>query len=111
MKKNLLLVSLFIVQAVAISAQVDTVATLTKKTYMIPMRDGVKLNTVVFTPTNYNKPVPILIERTPYSANFSVADNATVPVDKWPGYYRSMLKEGYILVFQDIRGKFGSEGT
>jgi uncharacterized protein len=92
-------------------AQPDTVINLTKKSYMIPMRDGVKLFTVVFAPTDYNKPVPLLIERTPYGANFSVKDDSTVAVNKWPGYYRGMLKEGYILVFQDCRGKFKSEGS
>ena len=50
----------------ATSAQPDTVAAYRKKTYLIPMRDGVKLFTVVLLPVNYAHAVPILMERTPY---------------------------------------------
>jgi putative CocE/NonD family hydrolase len=91
-------------------AQTDSVAFLTKHTYMIPMRDGVKLFTVVLSPVNYARPVPIVMQRTPYGANFSLKDDSAFSVNGLPGYYRNMAKGGYILVFQDIRGKFGSEG-
>ena len=111
MKKYLFLAILFISHFSVMYAQEDTVISLVKKTYMVPMRDGAKLFTVVLSPTNYNKPVPLLIERTPYGADISLHEDSTINVDRLPAYYRSMLKTGYILVRQDIRGKFKSEGS
>ena len=110
-KKSLFLVTVFASQFSAIYSQPDTVISLTKKTYMVPMRDGVKLFTMVLYPTNFNKPVPILIERTPYGADFPLKEDSALNVSKLPGYYSAMAKEGYILVFQDMRGKFKSEGS
>ena len=69
MKKLLFIVTLMSLST-AIYAQKDTISTYTKKTYMIPMRDGVKLFTVVLAPTQRTKPVPFLIQRTPYGAEF-----------------------------------------
>lgn len=91
-------------------AQTDTVAAYRKKTYMIPMRDGVKLFTVVLSPDNHTAAVPILIERTPYGADFGLHEDSLWATNRMPAYYRNMAKEGYILVFQDIRGKFKSQG-
>jgi len=70
------------------------------------MRDGVKLFTVVFTPDNIATPLPILIQRTPYSAD---AYEGYSPLDD--SYIAAMAKEGYIFVHQDIRGRFKSEGS
>src|SRR5689334_12956405 len=90
-------------------AQPDNI--LYKKTsVMIPMRDGVKLYTVIFSPYNYNSSVPILIQRTPYSASVPVRDDSVMTIPTNSTYYY-LAKEGYIFVFQDIRGKFKSEGT
>ena len=77
---------------------------------MVPMRDGVKLFTLVFYPTNFNQVVPILIERTPYGADFPLAEDSSISISKLPSYYSSLVRDGYILVFQDMRGKFKSEG-
>jgi uncharacterized protein len=111
MKKSLFIAILFSCKFIAIYAQADTIVSLTKKTYMIPMRDGVKLFTVVLSPANYNKPVPILIERTPYGADFPLKEDSALNINRLPAYYSTMVKEGYILVFQDMRGKFKSEGS
>lgn len=111
MKKQLLLLGLFMGQLALLKAQPPAIASYTKKSYMIPMRDGTKLFTVVLSPTGYDKPVPFLIQRTPYGADWPVKEDSAIATDNLPGYYRSMAKEGYILVFQDIRGKFKSEGT
>ena len=73
---------------------------------MIPMRDGVKLFTTILTPVNATKPVPVLIQRTPYGATVPETFN---PLDFT--YISNMAKEGYIFVIQDIRGKYRSEGT
>lgn len=76
-----------------------------KKEVMIPVRDGVKLHTEIYIPKNAAEPLPILLERTPYGI--------TAP-DKGISHslfrYAEMIPEGYIFVFQDIRGRYGSEG-
>lgn len=78
---------------------------------MIPMRDGVKLHTVILTPIGATHDVPVLLQRTPYGASGSdTKDDSTVSLPAFGAYYGAMLKEGYILVFQDIRGKYKSEG-
>jgi putative CocE/NonD family hydrolase len=71
---------------------------------MIPMRDGVKLNTVVFTPEKAAGPLPFLMLRTPYG----VPESAGLLAG---GSYKELVEDGYIFVFQDIRGRFGSEGA
>ena len=70
---------------------------------MIPMRDGTKLNTKIFAPRDGSAPLPIIFERTPYGINGSAGS--------FNAYFKALADEGYIFVFQDIRGKFGSEGT
>src|SRR5437773_1853145 len=69
---------------------------------MIPTRDGVKLHTKIFTPRSQSSPLPIVIKRTPYGVEGSA--------NTFNAYFKAMADEGYIFVFQDIRGKFGSEG-
>src|SRR5205085_5989872 len=73
-----------------------------KSDHMIAMRDGAKLHTVVFTPKERRAPWPILFVRTPYG----------VPADELAatGSYEFLIEDGYILAFQDIRGRFKSEG-
>jgi uncharacterized protein len=69
---------------------------------MIPMRDGVKLHTKVLVPRDRKGPLPFLMLRTPYG----IAD-----VKEWPGTaWKTLADDGYIFVYQDIRGKFGSGG-
>jgi hypothetical protein len=81
----------------------------TKKEVYIPMRDGVKLFTAVYTPKDNAEKHPILITRTPYSCAPYGENNYS------PRYYRShykeYLKENYIIVVQDVRGRWMSEGT
>jgi uncharacterized protein len=71
---------------------------------MIPMRDGVKLHTVVFAPKAEAGPLPFLIKRTPYGVPETTELLAGGP-------YSELVADGYIFVFQDIRGRFKSEGT
>jgi putative CocE/NonD family hydrolase len=102
--KKIALLSFLIIAFTSIFAQ--TITGYSKQEVMIPMRDGVRLNTVIFTPKEHTEPLPILIQRTPYGASVSDGfDILKVP------YYADMAKEGYIFVFQDIRGKYKSEGT
>src|SRR5438067_1604032 len=71
-----------------------------KSEAMIPMRDGVRLHTVLFTPKDATGKLPILFERTPYGAR--ATERAVL------GAYSHLT--GYIFAFQDIRGRFTSEG-
>ncbi len=75
---------------------------------MIPMRDGVKLYTIIITPRKATSALPILLERTPYEAanrlNEQPTSKLAVMIDPM------FLGNRYIYVFQDIRGRFKSEG-
>ncbi len=78
-----------------------------KSEYMIPMRDGTKLHTAVFSPTDTTRTYPFLIKRTPYSCAPYGPD--AYPSSLGPSEY--FMKAGYIFVNQDVRGRFLSEGT
>ena len=78
-----------------------------KAEYQIPMRDGVRLFTAVYSPKDKLMSYPILIWRTPYSCQPYGKDYVTRRRETW-GH---LAKEGYIIVFQDVRGRFMSEGT
>jgi len=77
-----------------------------KTDVMITARDGVKLHTEIYSPKHATESLPIVIERTPYGIH-----------DDEKGYsriltrYSEMIPDDYIFVFQDIRGRYGSEGT
>ena len=75
-----------------------------KQEVMIPMRDGVKLHTIILTPANNTTPLPFIMVRTPYG--IAAGERALAG-----GNYAEMAQEGYIFAFQDIRGRYGSEGT
>jgi putative CocE/NonD family hydrolase len=87
-------------------AALDLRATYTKAEHLVPMRDGVKLFTIVYTPKDTSVKYPFMIHRTPYGSP-----------PYGPDQYRGSLgpsadfsKEGFIFVYQDVRGKFRSEG-
>jgi uncharacterized protein len=73
----------------------------------IPMRDGVKLFTSIYVPRDSSEKHPILMERTPYNCA-PYGENEYR--DFWSGYKRYFLYEGYIMVIQDVRGRWMSEG-
>jgi putative CocE/NonD family hydrolase len=78
-----------------------------KREYRIPMRDGKTLFAAVYSPKDTTVTYPILIRRTPYSVGPYGEDNyGTYRTDAW--YH--LAKEGFIFVFQDVRGRFMSEG-
>ncbi len=76
-----------------------------KTEVMIPARDGTKLHTEIYTPKNAGEPLPIILERTPYGLN-----DDEKGYSRKLGRYAEMIPDGYIFVFQDIRGRYGSEG-
>ncbi|MEP6733595.1 MAG: CocE/NonD family hydrolase, partial [bacterium] len=73
-----------------------------KQEVMIPMRDGVKLHTTVYTQKGITEPRAFILNRTPYG----IAQNGRA----MNGSFAELADDGYIFVFQDIRGRFASEG-
>jgi len=80
-----------------------------KRDVMIPMRDGVKLHTVILLPKGAAG-LPVLLERTPYNADRFAEDKPKMRDAVWSAN-REWVDDGYILAYQDIRGKYGSEGN
>ncbi len=74
-----------------------------KREEMIKTRDGVRLHTLIFTPRSHAEPLPIMMSRTPYGIGQSTSDGIN-------RRYNDLVKDGYIFVLQDIRGRYGSEG-
>ena len=101
---KILLFLLYVLWATTPSAQTDLLSSPFKVSdVMIPMRDGVKLHTKIYIPNDQSEPLPFIILRTPYGAD-DIAD-------RFANYLKPLADEGYIFVFQDLRGKFGSEGV
>jgi putative CocE/NonD family hydrolase len=71
---------------------------------MIQMRDGVKLHTIIYAPKSSRDPLPIIFNRTPYGIDNIYRGFAA------PSSLQELIDEGFIFAFQDIRGKFKSEG-
>src|SRR5881296_637412 len=84
-----------------------------RRDVMIPMRDGVRLHTVILVPKGA-KNTPILLTRTPYDANeLTTRAHSSHLGPSLHGYDNALeviLEGGYIRVVQDVRGKYGSEG-
>ena len=81
-----------------------------RREVMIPMRDGARLHTVIVVPHGAHG-LPMLLERTPYDANFFVKKEIPHLRDAAWSADRAWIDDGYILVFQDVRGKYGSDGA
>lgn len=79
----------------------------TKYEFRIPMRDGVHLFTSVYVPKDGSRAYPFLIDRTPYSVGPYGVDQYRNHLGPSPDFDKS----GYIFVFQDVRGRYMSEGT
>jgi uncharacterized protein len=84
-----------------------------RRDVMIPMRDGVKLHTVILIPKGA-KDAPILLTRTPYDAteltSYGPSSHLGPSLDGYDNATDVIVEDGYIRVVQDIRGKYGSEG-
>jgi putative CocE/NonD family hydrolase len=76
---------------------------------MIAMRDGIKLYTCIYAPTDKSEKHPILMMRTPYSCAPYGKDKFSPRL--YATYWAEYLRENYIIVLQDVRGKYMSEGT
>ncbi len=84
-----------------------------KREVKIPMRDGVKLQTIILIPKGAHR-APILLSRTPYGATERIAQNSSAHLSALIGSSDvaddAVVSGGYIRVMQDVRGKHGSEG-
>jgi putative CocE/NonD family hydrolase len=84
-----------------------------KRDVMIPMRDGIKLHTVILVPKGARR-APILLTRTPYDANqltgYAHSAHLAPMLAGYDNALEVIIEGGYIRVVQDIRGKYGSEG-
>src|SRR3974390_1331860 len=81
-------------------------ANYTKFEYRIPMRDGVRLFTAVYVPKDDAQKYPMLLTRTPYAVKPYGADQYKSDLGPSPIF----AKKGYIFVYQDVRGRWMSEG-
>ncbi|MEP6689565.1 MAG: CocE/NonD family hydrolase, partial [Gemmatimonadaceae bacterium] len=99
------LVTLALLSTARLPAQAAPVLPVYDKTeIMVPMRDGVKLHTAIHVPQGVAGDLPFLFVRTPYGIKGS--EGVFVPGSA----YAELADEGYIFVFQDIRGRYTSDG-
>ena len=104
MRQSLCLAVALLVPAAAPGQQPATPPAFTFQEVMIPMRDGVRLQTVILTPSSASTPLPILFRRTPYGVPAG-------PVMQVPATLKELAQDGYIFVIQNLRGRFKSEGV
>jgi putative CocE/NonD family hydrolase len=96
----------FIPSAAGAQTEAEIKAGYTKIEQMIPMRDGIKLFTSIYIPKDTSQKYPFMFDRTPYSVAPYGADKYRTSL----GPDDLFLKEGYIFVYQDVRGRWMSEG-
>src|SRR6202035_5321138 len=111
MKKVFLLLVMAAFHCFAFSQTVADSLQYMKTSYMIPMRDGVQLNTIVLTPVNQNVSYPFLLERTPYGVDGILPEGDVEFTISDSFRFYNLASGGYIFVFQDIRGKHKSQGN
>jgi hypothetical protein len=109
--RKLLLLFVFSACCIYLAAQnsdsIWIVNNYTKIERMISMRDGVKLFTSIYLPKDNSEDHPVLMERTPYSCRPYGENNFR---NFWDSYMKTYLREGYVMVIQDVRGRWMSEG-
>jgi putative CocE/NonD family hydrolase len=107
--KKLLFIALLVITT-SVFAQDNSPSTVsdnyTKKEVHIKMRDGASLYTAIYTPKDHSKKYPIIMQRTPYSC----APYGATEFKKSIAPSETMMKEGYIVVYQDVRGRWMSDG-
>jgi putative CocE/NonD family hydrolase len=77
-----------------------------KREVMIPMRDGIRLHTTIYTPVGAAEDLPFIMQRTPYSCRPYGSDGIGIGFAS-----RAIQADGYIFVCQDVRGRWMSEGV
>ena len=105
LRKSGIVLAFWILFSLSLAAQQPAAVPVFKfEEVMIPMRDGVHLQTVILTPPKAKEPLPILLRRTPYG----VPNKA--PTEISPST-KELMEDGYIFVVQNLRGRFKSEGV
>jgi putative CocE/NonD family hydrolase len=104
-KKTILFFTLLYACSFQLFAQNDRQQNYTKEEIQIEMRDGIKLFTSIYAPRDKSISYPILIIRTPFNSEPNKDSYS-----KFLSYFPHLIKEKYILVRQDVRGKYMSEG-
>ena len=96
-------------EANKVTASVDTYAkdNYTKKEVTIEMRDGIKLHTTIYSPKDTSKTYPMLMMRTPYSCRPYGENKFKSKI----GPNKYLMEEGNIMIYQDVRGRWNSEGV
>src|SRR5688572_22835719 len=112
MKKIVLSVALVLTISTLLAQTAKEDSTFVRKNFkkierMIPMRDGVKLFTSIYVPIDETQKYPFMMERTPYSCDPYGEDQYPYSLSSNAG----LLREKYIFVFQDVRGRYMSEGS
>jgi putative CocE/NonD family hydrolase len=102
--KQFAAVSTFLLLCLAGASCAKTPTAWDKTEVMIPVRDGVKLHTLIFWPKGAGAKLPFLIERSPYGFDNGRGERSL------NARYKELADEGFIFVFQDIRGRYQSEG-
>ncbi|MFN2261310.1 MAG: CocE/NonD family hydrolase [Psychroflexus sp.] len=106
LKQNLLFLFLLCSVSIAFS-QFDVKANYDKQEVEIEMRDGVKLHTTIYSPKDTSKSYPIIMQRTPYNSRPYGEDKFRSQI----GPNKFLMKQGNIIVYQDVRGRWMSEGV
>ena len=109
--KGTLLLFFFIIPFITKAENADStwfVNNYIKKEQYITMRDGIRLFTSIYIPKDITEKHPVLITRTPYSCG-PYGENKFK--NFWYNHYKEYFRENYIMVMQDVRGKYMSEGT
>jgi len=104
MRSTLICFFTLLFAASAHSQQTAVKPSFTWQEVMIPMRDGVHLQTIILTPVDQHEALPILFSRTPYGV-------PSKSPEQIPFYMEELSRDGYIFVFQNLRGRFKSEGV
>jgi len=104
MYRRLLFAALIVCPGTAVAQQPSPEPVFRYQEVMVPVRDGVRLQTVILTPLDKKGPLPILFRRTPYG----VPDKAPERISP---NIKELANDGYIFVIQNLRGRFKSEGT
>jgi len=110
MKRTILFIALFSILSFSFALNKDSlwvVTNFTKIERQISMRDGIRLFTSIYIPKDNSEAHPFLMTRTPYSCKPYGEDKYA---SFWNSYTMAYLKEGYIIVRQDVRGRWMSEG-
>ena len=104
MRYGMILLGAMLFPATGAAQQAEPKPIFTFQEVMVPVRDGVHLQTAIMAPADQHGPLPILLLRTPYG----VPDR---PFPQVPPFLKELAADGYIFVFQNLRGRFKSEGT